>query len=242
MNTDLQVSLGSLALSLSLLAGCQCPGEGSVTTSKTIASATRAHIEAPPAKSGERQPAPEMFAAQFRATIYEVEAAAGAGGSIDAKALEKQAGTAEGMLRALSKAGTPRILYHFDQPVNVLSQNLSVGTRDPIITGSSVTPQGGKLNSISYEQIGANLRLSGVASAGKFPEVTVAAELSLIAHGGVADKIASGMKTPSFRKVSVESQGELEFGEPRVMLVVDSASLDQDRPAVIYIICYRFNR
>lgn len=110
-NTYKQVSLAILVLMFSVLAGCQSPGEGSPTTGKTVSSSSPSDAEATPAERGGRQPTREVFPARFQATIYEVEAPAGGGGSINAKALEKQAWAAERLLKVLSKAGTAHILY-----------------------------------------------------------------------------------------------------------------------------------
>jgi len=215
-----------------MLAGCH-----RTATVKTISSPAPSYAEAP-AKGGEHELIQGPFPAQFQATVYEVEALAGRMDGVDAKALEKQAGTAEGLLNALSKVGAARILYRFDQPVNVVSQKLFMGKSEPLVTSTRSTPRGETINSLVYQQIGAAVRLS--APPVKHPAVTVAVELSVMAPTGV--EIVPDQKAPSIRTVSTEHQSALEFGQPRVMLAVDSASLDKKGPPMLYVIRYLFSR
>ena len=240
MNTHKQIGLRVLAVLLSVLAGCQSPSEKRATTPETILSSARSEPGESPADSGEGQPTQQVFPAQFQATIYEVEALPGRVESVKAQSLEKEAGTAESLLKALSEIGAARILYRFDQPVNVLSQRLTMGKSEPLITGTRMTPGGQAINSVSYQQVGAIVSLSATAAGEKHPEVTVAVQLSVIAHGGV--ELAPGQKAASIQSVSTEHRSRLEFGQPRVMLAVDSASPDRTQPPALYVIRYQFGR
>jgi hypothetical protein len=234
MRTYKQVSLGILAVVSTMLAGCH-----RTATLKTISSSGSSYAEAP-AKGGEHQLIQGPLPAHFQATIYEVEAPVGRMDSVDAKALEKQAGTAEGLLNALSKVGAARILYRFDQPVNVVSQKLFMGKSEPLVTSTRLSPSGQTINSVTYQQIGAAVSLSAPAVRDKHPAVTVAVELSVMGRTGV--EVVPDAKLPAIRTVSTAHQSALEFGQPRVILAGDSASLDQKASPVLYVIRYLFNR
>jgi hypothetical protein len=84
------------------------------------------------------------------------------------------------------------------------------------------------------------VNLSAPATKAKRPLVTVAVELSVIAHGSV--EFIPGQKATITRNVMTENQAELEFGRPRVMLAVDSSSPDAKQSPALYVIRYLFSR
>lgn len=48
-----------------------------------------------------------------------------------------------------------------DQRVNVLSETLQVGTREPVVTATRMTSTGQAINAVTYQQVGAIIRLTG---------------------------------------------------------------------------------
>ena len=87
-------------------------------------------------------PSAEILSAQFQATVYEVQAAAERLGSLDAKVLTRQAATPETLLAALAQTGKARLLYRIEQPVNVFSTRIIIGSSEPVITGTRTTTTG----------------------------------------------------------------------------------------------------
>lgn len=235
-----QFGLAVLTVFCITLAGCRSSHDVNEVASKTASTPASSESETPSARSFKPHPAQEVYPAQFQATVYEIEAKPGYADACNAKDLEKHAKTADDLLKALSKAGTARILYRFDQPVNVISQKLMMGKSEPFVTGSRTSSSGQTVNSVTYHQTGAIVRLSAPSSGGKRPKVMVAVELSVVAAGGV--DLVPGQKATSIRNVSTEHQAELEFGQPRVILAVDSTSTDQKQPPAIYVIRYQFSR
>jgi hypothetical protein len=242
------VGLGLLAWLASLAAGCRTPGETAVPEARPAGVAAEgsppATSNAAPARLRELRPPSDVLPAHFQATVYEVQADAERLGSLQGEGLAKSAATAEGLLKALGAFGTARILYRFDQPVNVFSESLQVGTREPVVTGTRMTSSGQSINSVQYHSVGAIIRLAGrippPETKRKRPEVTLAVELSVLS--GTGTEIAPGLKAPSIRNVSMQHGEELEFGRPRVMLAVSSTSTEPKQPAAIYVFRYVFKR
>ena len=110
-------------------------------------------------------PSPEILSAQFQATVYEVQAAAERLGSLDDKVLTRQAATPETLLAALAQTGKPRLLYRIEQPVNVFSTRIIIGSSEPVISGTRTTTTGGTVNSINYQNVGFIVGLSAQGSA-----------------------------------------------------------------------------
>jgi hypothetical protein len=239
-----RVDLGILISVAVAVAGCQAPADK--TGSGAVPAGTGADSSTPSTPAGDkefRQPA-KVLTAHFQATIYEVEAVAERLSAVDGKALAKKATSAEGLLGALSSVGTTRILYRFDQPVNVFGETLRIGSSEPVVTGTRTSSGGQTINQVTYQQVGAIIHLSAWPppreAKRKDPEVKVSAELAVLAASDV--ELAPGRKVTSTRSLSLQNTGQLEFGEPQVMLAVSSTSTDQQRRPAMYVIRYVFNR
>lgn len=191
----------------------------------------------------EPQPPTEMLAANFQATFYEVQAAADRVGALDAKALARQAATPEALLKVLAETGNARILYRIDQPVNVYSERITVGSREPVVVGTRKTNTGQAINMISYQNVGVIVRLSAQKPLSEAdhpePNVSMSVELAALAHSDI--EMAPGQKAVTTRTVSIEHSEPLEFGRPLVMLAVSSASSAEQTTPTVYVIRYFFS-
>ena len=158
-------------------------------------------------------PSPEILSAQFQATVYEVQAAAERLGSLDDKVLTRQAATPETLLAALAQTGKPRLLYRIEQPVNVFSTRIIIGSSEPVITGTRTTATGGTVNSISYQTLGFIVGLSAQAPPKDqntaAPIVTTAIKLSVLSPG--EKEIAPGQKESVIRMMSLDHSAALEL-------------------------------
>ena len=192
----------------------------------------------------EVQPPANTLPAQFQATVYEVQAAPDRMSALDGKALAKRAATAEELLGALSEIGASRILYRFDQPVNLLSETLQLGSHEPIVMGTRTSNTGQAINTVQYQNVGVIIRLSSSTppkgAEGKAPEVKLSGELAALADSDV--EILPGRKVKTTRRLSFEHSEELDYGTPRVMLAVSSTSTDTKQPPAMYVIRYVFHR
>jgi hypothetical protein len=249
MNASRFRSLWLLSSLLFVNAGCRTPEdslgsptrpeEKSLTPEATVNISTNKPVASP----GKPQPSPNVLPAHFQATVYEVQAYSNRLNSIDGRSLAKQAGSADSLLKALSVYGPAKVLYRFDQPVNVFSESLTLGSREPVVTGSRVSQRGEAINTVAYQQVGAMIRLSArippKETRRKGPDVTLFAELAVLGHSDV--EMVPGMKATFTRNLSLEHTEELAYGQPRVLLAVSSTSSDEKQPPALYVIRYLFN-
>jgi len=179
----------------------------------------------------------------FQAEVYEVQASVERLDALDGKALAKQASNPDRLLKALSAFGKARILYRFDQPVNVAGDSLSIRTSEPVVMATRTAPNGERINSVKYDDVGVILRLSADDAtdvARKRTEVTLKGELAVLAVGNV--ELVAGQKAVSVRTLAFEHKDELEPGKPRVMVTVNSTSTEPTQPAAVYVVRYVFGR
>ncbi len=186
-------------------------------------------------------PATAMLRARFQATVYELQAA-GRADTLDPQVLALQAATPESLLKALTNFAESRIVYHIDQPVNVFSEGIIIGSSEPIITGSRTDIAGNSVNSIAYRNVGLTLRLSArvapESAERRNPEVSLVAQISTIDHregGTTADRRAAA------GAVTLNQTEPLEFRQPRVVLGARSAPATGQTNQVVYILRYVFD-
>jgi hypothetical protein len=178
-----------------------------------------------------KQHSAEILSAQFQATVYEVQGTSERLGSLDAKALTSQAATPEALLSTLAQTGEARLLYRIEQPVNVFSTTITIGSSEPVITGTRTTTSGQAVNSISYQNVGVIVRLSAQGppkdESGAAPIVTTAIRLSVLRAG--EKEIAPGQKDSAIRAMSLDGNGALELNQPRVLLAISSNAFSSYR-------------
>ncbi len=184
----------------------------------------------------------DVLTARFQATILEVEAGADRLPQIENLARSKRVLSAQELQRTLSNQGPTRVLYSFDQPVNVYSESIHLGSSEPVVINSRMTDPGRAINSIQYQDVGIIIRLSAQSpprdAERKGPDVTLAIELSALALSHV--EIAPGRKAVATRKMSLDHTETLALGQPRTMLLVHSASTDPQTPPTTYVVWYLF--
>ena len=202
------------------------------------------------------QPSAEILPAQFQATVYEVQAAAERLGSLDDKVLTRQAATTETLLAALAQTGKARLLYRIEQPVNVFSTRIIIGSSEPVISGTRTTTTGGTVNSINYQNVGFIVQLSAQAAPKDqdtaAPVVTTAIKLSILSPG--EKEIAPGQNESVIRAMSLDHSGALELNQPQVLLAISSNAFSSFRrfaeanrgaetraAPVAYVVRYQFS-
>jgi hypothetical protein len=230
---------------------------------RTSGAATRPRSEAEPGQRARRVPFPagilpsaEILSAQFQATVYEVQAAAERLGSLDDKMLARQAGTPETLLAALAQTGKTRLLYRIEQPVNVFSTRIIIGSSEPVISGTRNTTTGGTVNSINYQNVGFIVQLSAQGPTKDqdtaAPIVTSAIKLSVVRPG--QKEIAPGQQESVIRAMSLDHSGALEMNRPQVLLAISSNAFSSFRRSadankagetpttpVAYVVRYQFS-
>jgi hypothetical protein len=237
------MGLTMVVLMIALTTGCQSPGEKTPPVKSLDASADASTRTLSVEQKKSATPA-GILPAQFQATIYEVQADSERLNTVDGQALAGQAASAETLLKTLSEIGETRILYRFDQPVNVFSETLRIGTQEPVVTGSRVAANGSAINTVQYQDVGAIIQLSADTppkeGKRKGPGVKVLVELAALSDSGV--EMVPGRKAISTRNVSLSHSEKLEYGKPRVMLAVDSSSTDAKKRPVMFVVRYLFKR
>jgi len=216
-----------LALATAILFGLSSEAQEGSTSTPTTRPATNA---GPSQRARETPSRPEMplsadiLPARFQAAIYEVQGPVGGLSRLDNKVLSSQAATPETLLSALTQTGKARLLYRFEEPVNVFSSRITVAVSEPIVTGLRTTDSGQTLNNISYQNVGVVVLLSAQASprAGKkeAPIVTAAIKLSVLSPG--EKEIAPGQKAVAMRLVPLDHSAALELNRPQVVLALSS--------------------
>jgi hypothetical protein len=173
-------------------------------------------------------PSAEILSAQFQAAVYEVQAAAERLGSLDDKVLTRQAATPEALLAALAQTGKARLLYRIEQPVNVFSTRIVIGSSEPVISGTRNNSTGGIVTSINYQNVGLIIALSAQAppkeQSNAAPIVTSAFRLSVLRPG--EKEIAPGQRESVARAMSLAHSGALELNRPQVLLAISTNALN----------------
>ncbi len=169
----------------------------------------------------------------FGATIYDLRLPADKIGQLDLDALNAAAATPAGFEKALAELGTMRPLYHTDQTVRLASDTITIGTQTPMITNSQRGGDGHAINSVSYQETGANFDIAGKSNEGDKIDCDLKIELATISAGST--EIASSVKASLFRKASMLHKGTVLAKKPFVMLSADGASTDENGKAVVYI-------
>jgi hypothetical protein len=185
----------------------------------------------------------EIAPARFEATAYEVLVPADRAGKLDSAALTAKAADPDDLCKALAEFGPTRILYRVDQPVNLYSENIMIGSREPMVTATRKTDTGQSINTVQYQQVGLIINIS----AGPPPKdsdrkgLDVQMKIELAAIGQSAVEISPQAKTAVIRNVAIDHSEPLRFGRPFVMLNVTYPPKDEKGTAAVYVIRGLFN-
>jgi uncharacterized membrane protein YgcG len=189
-------------------------------------------------------PPTNVAPAHFEAIVYELELPESRIADLDAFKLEN-APTPQALSKALGAFGTPKILYKMDQNVNLYGENITLGTQEPLVTGTIRSPVGGNSfnNTISYTSVGLITRISATPSDDpkrQDPTVQLNFQLSVVADGGVP--ISEKATANRIRTVALSQSGTPKFGKPSILLSVNAASPDEKSRPVAYVVRYLFTR
>ncbi len=185
----------------------------------------------------------QVLSARFQATVFEVQAPEDRLKGLDAKALTAKAATVEKLLSALSAVGTVRVLHRVDQPVNVCSEQITLGGSEPVVMGARISPAGQVIKSVTYHEVGFIVRLKAPPPAKpadpKGTVVTMAVQLAALAPSET--EIAPGVKAAATRNVSLNHSEPLTFGRPVVMVSASATAVGAEAPSAAYVIRYVFS-
>jgi len=173
--------------------------------------------------------------ARFQATVYEVHLSPTLVGGMDAKALAAKGATAADFEKALEGLGKTKALYQVDQSVNPVKDSILVGSRVPMVTGSRSSEQGGTINTVQYQQVGAIFKFAAdpAKSTRKSVDLGLGVEISAIMDTGV--EIVKGVKAAAIRSYTMTCTGPVELGRPFVFFSVDASVKDAEGNAVAYV-------
>ncbi|MGA2556249.1 MAG: M56 family metallopeptidase, partial [Verrucomicrobiota bacterium] len=105
-------------------------------------------------------PPTNVAPARFEATVYELDIPENRIAELDAAALESSAATPQLLAAALGAFGTPKVLYKVDQTVNLYGENITLGTQEPTVSGTTMSPRGMRVNSLMYQNVGLIARIA----------------------------------------------------------------------------------
>jgi beta-lactamase regulating signal transducer with metallopeptidase domain len=190
-------------------------------------------------------PPTNVAPAHFEATIYELEVPENRIADLDALKLESAAATPQALAKALEVFGAPKILYKVDQNVNLYGETITLGTQEPLITGSRRGADEGTFNnSISYTTVGLLTRISAAAppsdSKNANPNVQLNFQLSVVADSVVP--ISETANANRIRNVDLSQSGTPKFGKPSVLVTVNAADPGEKSRPVAYIVRYLFTQ
>lgn len=190
-----------------------------------------------------------MFPVGFQAVIYEVQVPTNQRDVLDAVKLDGQAGTVDALLKALNNTGKTRILYRFNQPVNLFSGVIQLGTQEPVVTGTQIASNGQAINQVTHSSLGATIRLTAQAPAAdsnlNVPDATISVTISEFAPGG-PELPPPGGPSPArgiwARRAQMKETTPLEFDRPGVMVSTNTTTRGSTANPTVYVVRYAFAR
>lgn len=189
------------------------------------------------------RPPTEVAPARFEATVLEVQIPENRIADLDAQALETKADTAQSLAKALADFGPTKTLYKVDQTVNLFGESITLGTSQPMVTGTRMTDSGQAINSITYQQVGLVINLSANPAPPdapkKVPDTQVDFHLAVLADSAV--ELAPKVKASSTRNVELSHSETPRFGKACVLLNASAASGSAATPATAYVVRYVFS-
>jgi len=194
---------------------------------------------------GPASPPPTNVApARFQATVYELEIPENRISDLDAAKLESTAATPQALAAALGAFGTPKILYKVDQTVNLFGENITLGTQEPMITGTTQGNGGQVFNSITYTSMGLVARISAAVPPNNSkrgdPNVQLNFLLSVMADSGLG--LSENVNATRIRSIQLSQSGTPKFGKPSVLVTVNAADPGEKSRPVAYIVRYLFTQ
>jgi type II secretory pathway component GspD/PulD (secretin) len=119
----------------------------------------------------------------------------------------------------------------------LFSENIMIGSREPVVTATRKTTTGQSINTVQYQQVGLIVGISASQppkdSGRKALDVQVRTEVSSLGEGG--PEIAPGVKGVRTRSVSINHTATLQYGRPLVMLNVTYPTGDEKGSATAFV-------
>ena len=185
----------------------------------------------------------DILPARFEATVYEVQVPADRAGKLDSAALAAKAADPDGLRAALAEFGPTKVLYRVDQPVNLYSERIMIGSTEPMVTATRKTDTGQSINTVQYQNVGLTIAISGSQppkeSGRKGLDVQMMIQLAALSDSAV--EIGTGVKASVIRTISIDHGEPVQYGRPLVMLNVTYPAKDEKGNAHAYVIRYVFN-
>ena len=183
-------------------------------------------------------PVTQVLPARFRATVYELQT--DRVDTLTPDALVGQAATSESLLKALRGFGSARVLYQVDQFVNAASEQILIGSGEPLRLGSNEDADQ-SFTGVTYINVGLILQLAAettrAGQTGENPEVSLKAQLSTLGR----EQPPPRNKSAAIRAVKFAEAEPLEFNRPRVALGTNSNPATAQTQPMAYIIRYVFD-
>jgi hypothetical protein len=190
-------------------------------------------------------PPKAVVPARLEAVVYQVAVPADRVAALDGRALEGKS-TVKDFEKALAEFGSAKLLYKVDQSVNLAGDRITIGSRLPFITSSMISSSGQPINTIQYQQVGANFHLTPVAADGgaattvsNAPVVSLSAEIAAINEGTV--EIAKGVKAIEISNVTLMQSGPVRYGRPMVAVNLRNTAGGSQPTAMAYVLRYVFS-
>jgi hypothetical protein len=180
---------------------------------------------APPAASTPTPPPPRQAQPTLlQLDVYQVETSLDRIVSADLSKLAREKTTRADLLAALGELGKARMTMRFDTTVDLKAETtLSSGRRLPVVQSYNISPNGKKTPSVTYQEVGTHLQISGnwgERDKGKTADVAIKFESSGVGTSGV--EIDEGKGLPSFNTLSINQRLVLESGRPMLIMNNDA--------------------
>jgi hypothetical protein len=188
------------------------------------------------------RPPTEVAPARFEATVFELQLPNAREAEFEVPALEGRAATAADLAKALAEFGETKVLYKVDQTVNLCGESITMGSREPMVTGSRQTGSGGAINSVTYQEVGLIVSLAASPAASDAPRtnlvVQVSFELSALADSGI--EIAPSVKASRIRNLQLSHSETPRYGRPVVLLSASAPPGADQEYLTAYVVRYVF--
>lgn len=155
--------------------------------------------------------------------VYQVETTLERIPAIDMGPMAERKATRQDLLDRLAAMGDTRPVLRFDTVADLNDDvSLTTGRRVPVVQSFTTSKSGEKTPSVSYNEIGAQLRLSGGWRQGpqaKTADVTLSFEMSSVGKTSVT--VGENLGLPSFNQLKIRQRAVLESGRPTLILSND---------------------
>ncbi len=182
----------------------------------------------------------QVLPAQFQLTVYDLNPKPEHVRELDGKTLATRAATAEALLSALTQLGEARILYRIDQPVDLASAQIQVGSSEPLVTGVRTSGSGQPIKTVTYHNLGLIVRLSSDPAEARQTNAVVKLSIQLSLPVPSKTELAPGVPATTTRTMSIQHSEVLVFEKPLVAVSVYSPDSDSQAVPKAYLVRYVF--